>query len=124
MIKFDNVSNKYGDVTAIKQADLEVKAGEFLVLSGPSGCGKTTMLKMVNRLIPLTTGTLFINDKRISDYNINELRWNIGYVLQQIALFPHLTIAENIAIVPEFNKCKRLQIIERIQEIMYIDMIV
>src|SRR5690625_7831778 len=97
MIRFDNVSKKYGDVTAIKQADLEVEDGEFLVLIGPSGCGKTTMLKMVNRLIPLTTGTLFINDKRISDYNINELRWNIGYVLQQIALFPHLTIAQNIA---------------------------
>ena len=118
MIKFDNVSKKYGDVTAIKQADLEVKAGEFLVLIGPSGCGKTTMLKMVNRLIPLTTGTLFINDKRISDYNINELRWNIGYVLQQIALFPHLTIAENIAIVPELKKWKRPQIDERIKELM------
>lgn len=118
MIKFDNVSKKYGDVTAIKQADLEVKDGEFLVLIGPSGCGKTTMLKMVNRLIPLTTGTLFINDKRISDYNINELRWNIGYVLQQIALFPHLTIAENIAIVPELKKWKRPQIDERIKEVM------
>src|SRR5690625_2066020 len=118
MIRFDNVSKKYGDVTAIKQADLEVEDGEFLVLIGPSGCGKTTMLKMVNRLIPLTTGTLFINDKRISDYNINELRWNIGYVLQQIALFPHLTIAQNIAIVPELKKWKRTQIDERIKELM------
>jgi len=118
MIRFDNVSKKYGDVTAIKQADLEVEDGEFLVLIGPSGCGKTTMLKVVNRLIPLTTGTLFINDKRISDYNINELRWNIGYVLQQIALFQHLTIAQNIAIVPELKKWKRTQIDERIKELM------
>ena len=118
MIRFDNVSKEYGDITAIKQADLEVKEGEFLVLIGPSGCGKTTMLKMVNRLIPLTTGTIFINDKRISDYNINELRWNIGYVLQQIALFPHLSIAENIAIVPELKKWKRTQIDERIKELM------
>src|SRR5699024_11057666 len=100
MIKFDNVSKKYGDVTEIKQADLEVKVGEYLVLIGPSGCRKTTMLKMVKRLIPLTTGTLFINDKRISDYNINELRLNIGYVIQHITLFHHLTITENIAIVP------------------------
>src|SRR5699024_510954 len=118
MIRFDNVSKKYGDVTAIKQADLEVEDGEFLVLIGPSGCGKTTMLKMVNRLIPLTTGTLFINDKRISDYNINELRWNIGYVLQQIALFPHLTIAQNISIVLELKKWKRTQIDELIKELM------
>src|SRR5699024_5299663 len=95
-----------------------VKEGEFLVLIGPSGCGKTTMLKMVNRLIPLTTGTIYINDKRISDYNINELRWNIGYVLQQIALFPHLTIAENIAIVPELKKWKRTDIDKRIKELM------
>lgn len=118
MIRFENVSKKYGDVTAIKQADLEVEEGEFLVLIGPSGCGKTTMLKMVNRLIPLTTGTIYINDKRISDYNINELRWNIGYVLQQIALFPHLTIAENIAIVPELKKWKRTDIDKRIKELI------
>lgn len=118
MIRFENVSKEYGDVIAIKQADLEVKEGEFLVLIGPSGCGKTTMLKMVNRLIPLTTGTIYINDKRISDYNINELRWNIGYVLQQIALFPHLTIAENIAIVPELKKWKRTDIDKRIKELM------
>src|SRR5690625_7341282 len=110
MIRFDNVSKKYGDVTAIKQADLEVEDGEFLALIGPSGCRKTTMLKMVNRLIQLTTGTLFINDKRIIDYNINELRWNIGYVLQQIALFPHLKIEQNITIHTEFHKCKLTQI--------------
>src|SRR5699024_12342794 len=97
----------YGDVTAIKQADLEVEGGEFLVLIGPSGCGKTTMLKMVNRLIPLTTGTLFINDKSISDYNINELRWNIVYVLQQIAFLSQLTIAEKLEIVPLLKKEKR-----------------
>ena len=118
MILFDNVSKKYGEKEAIKQVDFEVKEGEFLVLIGPSGCGKTTMLKMMNRLIPLTTGTIYINKKRISDYNINELRWNIGYVLQQIALFPHLTIEENIAVVPELKKWKRTRINERIKELM------
>lgn len=118
MILFDKVSKKYGEKEAIKQVDFEVKEGEFLVLIGPSGCGKTTMLKMMNRLIPLTTGTIYINGKRISDYNINELRWNIGYVLQQIALFPHLTIEENIAIVPELKKWKRSRINERIKELM------
>src|SRR5699024_10740492 len=110
MIRFENVSKEYGDVIAIKQADLEVKEGEFLVLIGPSGCGKTTMLKMVNRLIPLTTGTIYINDKRISDYNINEIRWNIAYVLQQITLFTHHTNAENIDIVTELKKLKRTDI--------------
>ena len=106
MIRFDDVTKMYDDKAAIKNVDFEVNEGEFLVLIGPSGCGKTTMLKMMNRLIPLTTGTIYINGKRISDYNINELRWNIGYVLQQIALFPHLTIAENIAIVPELKKLR------------------
>src|SRR5699024_12426580 len=105
MIRFENVTKKYDDKAAVKEVDLQVRDGEFLVLIGPSGCGKTTMLKMLNRLIPLTTGTLFINDKRISDYNINELRWNIGYVLHQIALFPHFTISEYIAILPKYNKC-------------------
>ena len=70
---------------------------------GPSGSGKTTTLKMMNRLIPLTEGTIYINGKKISDYSIHELRWNMGYVLQQIALFPHMTIEENIAIVPELK---------------------
>ncbi len=118
MIRFENVTKKYDDKAAVKEVDLEVRNGEFLVLIGPSGCGKTTMLKMMNRLIPLTTGTIYINDKRISDYNINELRWNIGYVLQQIALFPHLTIEENIAIVPELKKWERSRIDERIKELM------
>lgn len=118
MIRFDDVTKMYDDKAAIKNVDFEVNEGEFLVLIGPSGCGKTTMLKMMNRLIPLTTGTIYINGKRISDYNINELRWNIGYVLQQIALFPHLTIAENIAIVPELKKWKRPRIDERIKELM------
>src|SRR5699024_11764409 len=81
-------------------------------------CRKTNIIKMVNRLISMTTGTLFINDKRINDYNNNELSWNIGYVLQQIALFPHLTITQNIAIVPELKKWKRTQIDERIKELM------
>ena len=118
MIRFENVSKKYGDHFVIEGLDLTVNRGEFLVLVGPSGCGKTTTLKMINRLIPLTTGTIFINNKRVSDYNINELRWNIGYVLQQIALFPHLSIEDNIAIVPELKKWKQKQVKERIKELL------
>ncbi len=119
MITFDNVSKQYdNDQIAVKALNVEIKKGEFFVIIGPSGCGKTTLLKMINRLIPLTAGTIWINDKRISDYNIHELRWSIGYVLQQIALFPHMTIEENIAIVPELKKWSKTKIHQRVDELL------
>ncbi|MBC1489226.1 ABC transporter ATP-binding protein [Listeria sp. FSL L7-1485] len=119
MIRFDRVSKNYNnDKTAVKNVTLDIKDGEFFVFIGPSGCGKTTTLKMINRLIPLTTGTIYINEKRISDYDIHELRWDIGYVLQQIALFPHMTIEENIAIVPELKKWDKDKIHDRITELL------
>jgi osmoprotectant transport system ATP-binding protein len=119
MIRFEQVSKKFkNDTYVIKSLNLEIKNGEFFVLVGPSGCGKTTTLKMINRLINLSEGTLWINDKKITDYDINELRWNIGYVLQQIALFPHMTIAENIAIVPELRKWSRQKIQQRVDELL------
>lgn len=119
MIVFENVSKKYNDDQfAVKSLNLEIMKGELLVIIGPSGCGKTTLLKMINRLIHLTEGTIRIEGKRISDYNLHELRWNIGYVLQQIALFPHMTIEENIAIVPELKKWNKEQIQHRIVELL------
>ncbi|RDW19790.1 ABC transporter ATP-binding protein [Oceanobacillus chungangensis] len=119
MIRFEDVAKQYQDDTyAVKLLNLEIKKGEFFVLIGPSGSGKTTTLKMINRLIPLTDGTIYIEDKRISDYEINELRWNIGYVLQQIALFPHMTIEENIAIVPELKKWDRDKVKNRVTELL------
>ncbi|EWG10352.1 ABC transporter ATP-binding protein [Cytobacillus firmus] len=119
MIQFDNVSKQYRDGTkAVNSINLHIKEGEFFVIIGPSGSGKTTVLKMINRLIPLTSGTIFINGKRISDYDIHELRWDIGYVLQQIALFPHMTIGENIAIVPELKNWDQGKIKERIDELL------
>jgi osmoprotectant transport system ATP-binding protein len=119
MIRFEQVSKKFmNDTYVIKSLNLEIKNGEFFVLIGPSGCGKTTTLKMINRLISLSEGTLWINDRKISDYDINELRWNIGYVLQQIALFPHMSIAENIAIVPELRKWSRQKIQQRVDELL------
>ncbi|WP_047979736.1 ABC transporter ATP-binding protein [Ornithinibacillus contaminans] len=119
MIKFEDVSKQYPDGTvAVDSIDFEIQQGEFFVIIGPSGCGKTTTLKMINRLIPLTGGTILINDKKISAYDIHELRWNTGYVLQQIALFPHMTIAENIAIVPELIKWDKEKIENRIHELM------
>ncbi len=119
MITFDNVTKKYGnEQIAVNAINLEIKKGEFFVIVGPSGCGKTTILKMINRLIHLTDGTIWMNGKRISDYNIHELRWNIGYVLQQIALFPHMTIEENIAVVPEMKKWSKSQIQQRVRELL------
>ncbi|MGE7919014.1 ABC transporter ATP-binding protein [Viridibacillus sp. NPDC093762] len=119
MIVFENVSKKYDDnQPAVNYLNLEIKKGEFFVIIGPSGCGKTTLLKMINRLIRLTEGTIKIEGKRISDYDINELRWNIGYVLQQIALFPHMTIEENIAIVPELKKWNKQKIHQRVSELL------
>ncbi|MBX0351945.1 ABC transporter ATP-binding protein [Bacillus toyonensis] len=119
MIQFNHVSKAYEDGTkAVDSLHLEIKKGEFFVLIGPSGCGKTTTMKMINRLIETTEGSILIDGKDIQQYNINELRWNIGYVLQQIALFPHMTIAENIAVVPEMRKWSKKEIKARVDDLL------
>lgn len=118
MIEFKNVTKRYGSKTAVSGASFKVKEGEFFVLIGPSGSGKTTTLKMINRLIPLTEGYIYFKDKPVSDYEVYEMRWDIGYVLQQIALFPHMTIGENIAQVPQMKKWKEQNIDNRINELM------
>lgn len=119
VIQFNQVSKSYEDGTkAVDSLHLEIKKGEFFVLIGPSGCGKTTTMKMINRLIETTEGSILIDGKDIQEYNINELRWDIGYVLQQIALFPHMTIAENIAVVPEMRKWRKEKIKARVDELL------
>ncbi len=119
MIEFKNVRKTYEDGTeALDDFSLKINEGELVTLIGPSGCGKTTTMKMINRLIEPTNGMIYINDKAIQTYNIHELRWNIGYVLQEIALFPHLTIEENIALVPEMKKWKRGKIKERVSKLL------
>ena len=98
MLKFDHVSKVYeGGTKAVDNINLEIDSGEFIVFIGPSGCGKTTTMKMINRLIETTEGTIYINGKNINDQDEVELRRSIGYVIQQIGLFPHMTIAENIS---------------------------
>ncbi|WP_428911780.1 ABC transporter ATP-binding protein [Niallia sp. Krafla_26] len=119
MIKFEKVTKRYDDGTvAVEGLDLEIHRGEFFVIIGPSGCGKTTTLKMMNRLLPLSDGMIFIDGKEINEYDIHDLRWNIGYVLQQIALFPHMTIEENITVVPEMKKWSKEKMKQRAHELM------
>ena len=118
MIEFKNVSKKYGDDFAVEDVNFKVEEGEFFVIIGPSGCGKTTTLKMINRLIPLTEGYIYFKEQPISEFPLYEMRWDIGYVLQQIALFPHMTIKENIAQVPEMKGWKNKEIDARIDELL------
>ena len=101
-IVFDHVTKRYAgrDEAALDDLTLEIPAGTFCVLVGPSGGGKTTALKMVNRLIPFDAGDIRIDGRSIRDLPVVELRRGIGYVIQQVGLFPHMTIGENIATVP------------------------
>ncbi|MBK0399570.1 ABC transporter ATP-binding protein [Limibaculum sp. M0105] len=105
MIRLENLTKVFetpnGPVVAADDVNMEVPEGEICILLGPSGCGKTTALKMINRLIPLTSGKIYIDGKDTSTLNDVELRRNIGYVIQQIGLFPNMTIEENICVVPK-----------------------
>ncbi|SDI26655.1 ABC transporter ATP-binding protein [Natribacillus halophilus] len=119
MITFKNVSKTFAEeTTAVKNLHFHVEKGEFFALIGPSGCGKTTSLKMINRLVEPTEGTVHMEGKDIRDFNRQELRWNIGYVLQQIGLFPTMTVAENIAVVPEMKKWGKRETGKRIDELL------
>ncbi|HEY4326197.1 MAG TPA: ABC transporter ATP-binding protein [Mucilaginibacter sp.] len=101
MIKVEQLSKHFGTVKAVNEISFEVKEHENLILLGTSGCGKTTTLKMINRLIEPTHGKIFIDNKNIHDQPSEILRRGIGYVLQNNGLFPHYTVAENIAVVPQ-----------------------
>ncbi|SIT76107.1 betaine/proline/choline family ABC transporter ATP-binding protein [Edaphobacillus lindanitolerans] len=104
MLVFENVSKVYpGGKRAVDHLDLEIGEGEFICFIGPSGCGKTTTMKMINRLVKPTDGKILLNGKNILEQNVVELRRSIGYVIQQIGLFPHMTIRDNIALVPRLK---------------------
>ena len=119
MIKFEHVSKVYPDgFKAVDSVNFEIPEGEFLVLIGPSGSGKSTTMKMINRMIPHTNGTISIDGKDITKLNPSELRRNIGYVIQQIGLFPHYTIEKNIAIVPELKGWDKEKIQARVKELL------
>ncbi|MBE3570701.1 MAG: betaine/proline/choline family ABC transporter ATP-binding protein [Bacillales bacterium] len=119
MIEFKNVTKKYEDgFVAIKNLNLTVHDHELFVLIGPSGSGKTTTMKMMNRLIEPTSGEIFINGENIAKKNPVKLRRNIGYVIQQIGLMPHMTIRENVALVPKLKKWDEKRYMKKVDELI------
>ena len=109
MIRFDHVSLSYGSHKILNHLCFEIEEGQFAVLIGPSGCGKTTTLKMINRLIQPDTGKIYLNEEDITSKDKVELRRHIGYVIQQIGLFPNMTVAQNICVVPKLLKYSKEQ---------------
>lgn len=118
MIHFHDVSKMYGSFRAVHNVNLHIREGELVTLIGPSGSGKTTTMKMINRLIEPSGGTILINGKPVSEHNVVELRRNIGYVIQNIGLLPHMTLAENIAIVPKMQKWDKSRYEARVDELL------
>lgn len=102
-VVFERVRKSYGSTTVIPNLNLEIPEGSITVLVGPSGCGKTTTMKMINRLISPTSGTITVGGRNSAEVDPVALRRSIGYVIQQVGLFPHLTIAENISLVPRLQ---------------------
>jgi osmoprotectant transport system ATP-binding protein len=118
MITFEHVSKRYGDSVAVDDISLEIGDGEIAILVGPSGCGKTTTLKMINRLIEPSDGIIRIDGRLTSEQDVNTLRRSIGYVIQQVGLFPHLTIADNVATVPQLLGWDRARTRARVEELL------
>ena len=115
----DQLDLTYPDgIRAVKSVDLTVAEGEFCVFLGPSGCGKTTSLKMINRLIEPTSGTISIGGEDVRGKNVDQLRRHVGYVIQGGSLFPHLTVAQNISVVPRLLKWDARRTSERVDELL------
>src|SRR5690554_2397420 len=120
MIEFRNVYKSYeGKQPVLKNLHYTCRKGEITVLIGPSGCGKTTTLKLINRLITPTKGTIHIDGENIAHVSPVELRRRIGYVIQHIGLFPHMTIGENVAVVPKLLKWDTNKIERRVDELLH-----
>jgi len=120
MIRLEKVTKIYpgNEVKVVDELDMEIQKGEICVLVGASGCGKTTTMRMVNRLIEVTSGKIFVDNKDISTVDPIELRLNIGYVIQEIGLFPHYTIEKNIATVPREKKWDKPKTSARVKEML------
>lgn len=119
MIKLEHVGKTFTDGTeAVKDLTMEIKQGEFCIFLGPSGCGKTTSMKMINRLIPLTTGKIYVDGVDALELDQNELRRGVGYAIQNIGLFPHRTVAENITTVPTLLKWPKQKKRKRAEDLL------
>ena len=119
LIKFQNVVKCYeNEMKIIDNLNFTIDSGEFITLIGKSGCGKTTMLKLINALIKPDSGKIFIKGKEISEWNIIELRRSIGYVIQQIGLFPHMNIEDNIGYVLNIKKISKEERNKRAKELI------
>lgn len=118
MLKFENIVKKFNGNYVLSDVSFEIEKGNLVAIIGESGCGKTTLLKMINRLIKPSYGKIYIDDKDISKIDPIKLRRNIGYVIQQTGLFPHMTVRENIEIISRIEKVDNLKIEESTYRLM------
>lgn len=119
MITVESVSKTFNGKPAVDSISFQANDKEILVILGTSGCGKTTTLKMINRLIEADSGSIFIDDENIKDKKVEELRMNIGFVMQHAGLFPHYTVKQNISVVPELLKWDKKRIENRTEELLH-----
>ncbi|NFI00751.1 betaine/proline/choline family ABC transporter ATP-binding protein [Clostridium botulinum] len=118
MIEFKNVSKVFKNQTVLKDVSFKIDKGELVSIIGESGCGKTTTLKMINSLIKPSSGKILIDGENIGFKDVIKLRRNMGYVIQQTGLFPHMTIRENIEIIPRLEKVEKANIEKKTYELM------
>lgn len=118
MIQFENIVKKYRTKKIINSFSLTIDPGQLVVFIGPSGCGKTTLLKMINRLIQPTSGKIYVNNKDISTVNPIALRRNIGYVIQNTGLFPHMSIKENLELIPKLKGEDPISITQKTMQLL------
>lgn len=118
VIEFKNIYKSFKEKHVLEDISFTINDGEFVCIIGPSGCGKTTALKMVNKLIRPTKGTILVNGKDISQENEIDLRRNIGYVIQQTGLFPHMTVRENIELIPKLKNKKDKHLIDKVKNVL------
>src|SRR5207247_394088 len=118
MIRLEGVSKRYGAQVAVRDLTIDFHTGQLTMLVGPSGCGKTTTLKMINRLIEPTSGRILHDDQDVTHIDPVTLRLRMGYVIQNVGLFPHLTIADNVATVPRLLGWDKRRIARRVNELL------
>ncbi|GEM_PF-15185 len=117
MIRLENVTKSYGNLRVIDSLSMSIEAGKLTVLIGPSGCGKTTLLEMMNGLIPPDSGDIWVGNENLKNTDMISLRKRIGYVIQEVGLFPHYTVFDNIALVPRLLKWEESRIRARVAEL-------